>query len=194
MAGFVVGHLLGNLQIFLGPEKLNAYAEFLRNTPALMWGTRGAMLVAVSLHVLFTIQLNRRNRASRPISYQQQTVMKATLSSRIMIWSGLLLASYIIYHLLHFTTGTVHPHFQAHDVYANVITGLSSKPAAFFYIAAMISLGLHLHHGIWSMFQTLGLNHPNYNCFRRWIAVGSAALITIGYISIPAAVLLGVLH
>lgn len=194
MVGFLAGHLAGNLQLFQGPIKFNAYAHFLHANPGLIWGTRTVMLASILIHILFTVQLRRRSRASRPIGYVQQEMMKATPMSRFMIWSGAFLGFYIIYHLLHFTTGTLHPHFIEGDVYANVVYGFSNIGVSAIYILAMISLGFHLHHGIWSVFQTLGLNHPNYNCMRRVFASVVSIGISVGFISIPVAVLLGVVH
>lgn len=193
MFGFVIGHLLGNLQMFQGPEKLNAYAHFLKNTKGLLWGTRVVMLTSIILHVLFTIQLRLRNRAGRPIAYERHEAQYSTVSARVMFWSGLYLMAYIIYHILHFTLG-VHPQFSPTDVYSNVIIGFSSWPVSLFYIVGMICLGLHLHHGVWSLFQTLGLNHPKYNAWRRCLSTTAAIIIPAGYISIPVAVLLGALR
>jgi len=194
MLGFVVGHLAGNLQVFLGPEKLNEYAAFLKREPLLLWGTRIALLVSILLHVVATVQLTRLNRLSRPIPYQRYEVLEANVASRIMMWSGLFLLVYIVYHLLHLTGGLTHPQFSPTDVYSNVITGFHVWYVSVFYILGMISLGYHLYHGIWSVFQTLGLNHPKFNCYRRVFAIVSASLISLGYISIPVAVLMGVLR
>ncbi len=193
MFGFVVGHLLGNLQIFLGAEKINAYSRFLHAELPILWGTRVILLVSVALHVVYTIQLTALNRASRPIGYEMSEPVQASVSSRFMIWSGLFLFFYIIFHLLHLTTGTVHPEFSHTDVYSNIVIGFSSLPVTAVYILAMVSLGFHLHHGVYSLFQTLGLNHPRYNACRRGLALAAGWLIPIGYISIPAAVLLGIL-
>lgn len=193
MFGFVVGHLLGNLQIFLGPEKINDYSKFLHAELPILWGARVVLLASVVLHVVFTIQLTVLNRASRPIEYEMSEPVQASASSRFMIWSGMFLFLYIIFHLLHMTTGTVHPQFDPHDVYANVVIGFSSITVSAVYILAMVALGFHLHHGVYSLFQTLGLNHPRYNGCRRGLALAAGWLIPIGYISIPAAVLLGIL-
>jgi len=193
MFGFVVGHLAGNLQIFFGPEKLNAYSHFLHTQLPLLWGSRIALLVSIALHVVFTIQLTALNRASRPVAYEVSTPVQASVSSRFMIWSGMFLGFYILFHILHLTTGTVHSEFDRTDVYANVVIGFSSLPVTAIYILAMVALGFHLHHGVFSLFQTLGLNHPRYNSCRRGLALAAGWLIPIGYISIPAAVLLGIL-
>lgn len=192
MLGFVIGHLLGNLQVFLGPEKINAYADFLHHTPKLVWGTRIVLLLSVILHIVATVQLTRRNRASRPVAYQEFKSENSSPASRTMFWGGLVIALYIIFHLLHLTTGTLHPNFNPHDVYANLVIGLSVWYVAAFYILANVALGFHLYHGVWSVFQTLGLNHPKYNAWRRCLASTAAFAIAGGYISIPVAILMGI--
>ncbi len=192
--GFVCGHLLGNLLVFAGSQIFNQYAMTIKSNLVILWGTRAVLLFSVFLHVIFTILLVRQNRASRPISYHRYEPQVSTIGSRFMIWSGLFLAGYIVYHLLHFTVGSVHPQFDHRDIYSNVIIGFSSVPVSLVYIAAMIALGFHLHHGIWSLFQTLGLNHPKYNRARRVFATIASFGISIGFISIPVAVLAGVLR
>jgi succinate dehydrogenase / fumarate reductase, cytochrome b subunit len=193
MFGFVVGHLAGNLQIFGGREMLNDYARYLHEATPLLWGTRIVLLISVVLHFLFTVQLAAQNRASRPVKYEMHKPIQASPPSRFMIWSGVFLLLYIVYHLMHFTTGTLHPEFDPTDIYANVVIGFSSAPVTIVYILAMVSLGFHLNHGVYSMFQTLGLNHPRYNGWRRCLAMAAGWLIPIGYITIPVAVLLGIL-
>lgn len=190
--GFVVGHLAGNLQIFLGPEKLNEYAVFLKNAKPLLWTTRIVLLISVFLHFFFTVQLAIRNRASRPVGYEMHRAVQAGAPSRFMIWSGVFLLLYIVYHVMHFTLG-VHPDFDPNDIYANVVIGFQQTPIAIVYLLAMVALGFHLHHGIYSLFQTLGLNHPKYNAWRKCLAVGLGWLIPLGYSLIPGAVMAGVL-
>ena len=192
--GFVIGHLAGNLQVFAGPAKINDYAKFLKDATPLLWGTRIVLLVSVVLHFLFTVQLRSLNRSSRPVPYEMHVPVQAGAPSRFMIWSGVFVLLYIPYHLLHLTTGTAHPGFSATDIYANMITGFSSWPVSLVYALAMVALGFHLHHGVYSVFQTLGLNHPKYNAWRRCLAMAAGWLIPIGYISIPAAVLAGILR
>ena len=194
MFGFVIGHLAGNLQIFEGAFVLNGYAAFLKHTKSLLWGTRIVLLASVILHVVFTIQLNRHNRASRPIEYLQHEPIQATAASRFMMWSGLFLLLYIVFHLLHLTFGIATKPFSETNVYANMVNGFRHWPISIFYIAGMIALGFHLNHGISSVFQTLGLNHPKYNCSRRVFAIGASTAIVLGYISIPIAVLLGMVR
>ncbi len=190
--GFIVGHLLGNLQIYLGKEGLNDYAEFLDQSPKLVWGTRIILITSVILHIFYTISLTIQNRRSRPIAYEAYQPKSSTLASRTMIWGGITIFLYIIFHLLHLTTGHLHPHYIEEDVYANVVTGLSVWYVALFYIFANTALGLHLYHGLWSLFQTLGINHPKYNSARRTGATIFSFCIAGGYISIPVAILAGV--
>jgi len=191
--GFVVGHLLGNLQIFLPPEKINHYSATLKSLPALLWGARITLLLAVGLHVWSSFQLWLLQRAARPINYVKKANLNSTYASRTMLWSGPIIAAFVIFHLLHFTFGTVHPGapFDEHNVYNNVVTGFQVWPISVFYIIAMIMLCYHLYHGLWSMFQSLGFSHPVYTPWLQRFAKVFAILIAAGNISIPVAVLAG---
>ena len=191
--GFVVGHLLGNLQIFLGPAKLNHYAMTLRSLPALVWGTRIALLIAVFLHIWSSFQLWLLQREARPVQYVKKTNLNSTYASRVMYWSGPIILAFIIFHILHFTTGTVHPGgpFDVENVYNNVVYGFQYWPVSLFYIIAMVMLCYHLYHGLWIMFQSLGFSHPVYTPWLQRISKIVAILIAIGYISIPVAILAG---
>jgi succinate dehydrogenase / fumarate reductase cytochrome b subunit len=190
--GFVVAHLIGNLQVFEGPEKINAYGKFLKFEKPLLWTARLTLLGSLILHFVCTVQLAIRNRQSRPTGYAHHEMVQATTPSRFMIWSGVFLLFYIVYHVMHLTLG-VHPNFNEMDIYNNIVFGFQQTPVAIVYFLAMISLGFHLHHGVNSLFQTLGLNHPKYNRCRRTVALAVSWLIPIGYSLIPAAVLAGVL-
>ncbi|HUQ95063.1 MAG TPA: succinate dehydrogenase cytochrome b subunit [Bryobacteraceae bacterium] len=192
--GFVLVHMIGNLQIYLGPAKLDEYAHLLRSTPALLWGTRIVLLISVFLHVIAAIQLALQNKRARPQGYVKKTAAGSTYASRTMYWSGPILFAFIVYHLLHFTTGQAHPHFQDGMVYQNVITAFQVIPVSLAYILSMVLLGMHLYHGVWSMFQSLGINHPVYTPLLRKAAAVTSALIVIGNISIPVAVMAGVLR
>jgi succinate dehydrogenase / fumarate reductase, cytochrome b subunit len=194
MFGFLVGHLAGNLITFAGAEKMNQYAHYLKANLPLLWGTRIVLLVSVLVHVLATISLRRLNRAARPVRYAEHEPRGSTLASRVMFWSGLFLAGYIVYHLLHFTVGYAHPHFIVTDVYANVISAFRVWYVTLIYVLAMIALGFHLYHGIWSVFQTLGLNHPQYNGLRRVFATAATLILTLGFISIPVAIFFGMVN
>ena len=191
--GFIVGHLLGNLQIFLPPEKINHYSATLKSLPALLWGARITLLLAVGLHIWSSFQLWLLQRAARPINYVKKANLNSTYASRTMLWSGPIILAFLIFHLLHFTFGTVHPGgpFDEHNVYNNVVTGFQVWPVSLFYIVAMIMLCYHLYHGLWSMFQSLGFSHPVYTPWLQRFAKLFAILIAAGNISIPVAVLAG---
>jgi len=194
--GFVVGHMLGNLQVYLGPEALNAYGEALRHIlhGTGLWIARGGLLVAVFLHIWAATSLTLTNLAARPVGYREWQARESTYASRTMVWSGPILLVFILYHLAHFTTGSVHPDFIEGDVFHNLVVGFMNPWASGFYILAMVALGLHLYHGVWSMLQTLGLSHERWNPLRRLVAGAFTALVVVGNISIPVAVLTGYVH
>lgn len=191
--GFVVGHMLGNLQVYLGPEALNAYGALLRQFGhgGGLWVARAVLIACVGLHAWAATALTLTSWGARPVGYRQWTNIESSYASRTMRWSGVILGLFLVYHLLHFTTGTVHPSFVEGDVYHNFVVGFRSYVASAFYIVAMLCLGLHMYHGVWSMLQTLGLNHPRYNHLRHAFATLVAAAVVIGNISFPLAVMTG---
>jgi succinate dehydrogenase / fumarate reductase cytochrome b subunit len=189
--GFIAGHMAGNLQFFLGPEKLDAYAENLRHVPALLWGVRAVLLVAVILHIASSISLARIQQAARPAGYVRKKNVGSTYASRTMYWSGPIVLAFLIYHLLHMTFGTVHPHFQDLKPYENLVAGFSNPIVSVAYIISIVLLGMHLYHGLWSMFQTLGVAHPRYSQRLRGAAKLIAFLIVFGFIAVPIAILAG---
>lgn len=192
--GFVTVHMLGNLQLFLGPEKLNAYARFLKSSPAVLWAFRGTLLLAVALHILSATQVTLQSWAARPEGYAVQRFRETTYAARTMRWGGPIIALFVVYHLLHFTTGQLHPtapQFVATDVYNNVVHGFQVPWAAAVYLVAVAMVGLHLYHGVWSMLQTVGAAHPRYNRWRRVLAVTFALLVTGGMMAVPISVLAG---
>jgi succinate dehydrogenase / fumarate reductase, cytochrome b subunit len=193
MFAFVVGHMLGNLQMFEAPEHINAYGHFLHNLGELLWIERGILLLAIALHITATIQLALRSSAARPVGYSRRQAINSSYASRTMYWSGPIVLAFIIFHLLQFTAGYLHPHatFVEGDVYANVVAGFQVWWVSAWYIFAMILLGLHLSHGLWSMFQSVGLAHPRNSVLIKNAARAIATLIVLGYISIPISVLLG---
>jgi succinate dehydrogenase / fumarate reductase cytochrome b subunit len=198
--GWLAGHLLGNLKVFQGAEKFNAYAEFLRTmgTPLLpeagiLWIARALLTVAIALHIWSATSLTLTNRRARSNDYENRRGVQLDYAARTMRWSGYLIAFYIVYHLMHLTWGNAHHNFIAHDPYANLVSGFQILPVALVYIVANLLLGMHLYHGLWSMFQSLGLNHPSYNPWRRTFAVTFAIVMSLGFMSIPVAVLLGVI-
>lgn len=192
--GFVVGHMLGNLQIYLGPEKINHYAALLKSTGGMLWAVRLGLLVAVGLHIWAATMLTLTSWSARPQGYRVVESRGSTYASRTMRWGGPILGFFIVYHLLHLTVGSAHPGFSHEDVFANVVRGFSVWWVSAAYIVAMLALGLHLYHGAWSMFQTVGLNHPRYDPLIRVFATVFAVAIVVGNISIPVAVLSGVVH
>lgn len=193
--GYVIVHVLGNLQVFTGAEDLNAYGAFLREFPSLLWGVRIILLLAVTVHIITAIQLARLRARARPERYAyRRREVQASLPSLIMFWSGIGLLVFIVYHLLHLTFGTVHPQFIEGDIYFNLVRGLQSIPVSAFYIVSMLFLGLHLIHGIWSMSQSLGVSHPRYSRGIQVFSVIATVLIVLGFISIPLSVLLGLVR
>jgi succinate dehydrogenase / fumarate reductase cytochrome b subunit len=194
--GFVIGHMVGNLQIYLGPKAINDYAEFLQHFlhGQGIWIARASLLVAVGLHVWAAVTLTLANWSARPVGYRDWQASESTYASRTMIWSGPILASFIVYHLAHFTLGTAHPEFVKGDVFRNVVVGFQNPFASAFYVLAMLALGLHMYHGFWSMLHTLGLSHPRWNPVRRTASLVLAGFVVLGNASIPLAVLAGLVH
>jgi succinate dehydrogenase / fumarate reductase cytochrome b subunit len=190
---FVLGHMAGNLQAFQGAEALNDYAKLLRKEPALLWAVRLGLLAAVVLHVWAFLVLAGKNRQARDVGYRQVTHRESSFASRSMKLTGPLLLAFIIYHILHMTTGTVHPRFEEGSVYHNLITGLQVVPVAVFYLVGLAALGFHLWHGVWSTFQTLGASQPRYRSLGRRFATGFTLVVVLGFAAIPLAVLAGVL-
>ncbi|MDQ6665088.1 MAG: succinate dehydrogenase cytochrome b subunit, partial [Acidobacteriota bacterium] len=160
--GFVAGHLVGNLQIFQGREKLDAYAAFLHVEPALLWTVRLILLASVILHIVASIQLTRLKQMARPVPYTRTDRSHSSYASRTMMWSGPIVAAFIVYHLLQFTFGVLQPNYQEGSVYDNVVHGFQQPIVSIAYIVAMILLCMHLYHGLFSMFQSLGVSHPSY--------------------------------
>jgi succinate dehydrogenase / fumarate reductase, cytochrome b subunit len=200
---FVVGHLVGNLQIFLGPEAINRYGHFLQSNLEVIWPVRFAMIGLLVLHVWSAAMVSRENKAARPVGYAgDPAAPAASYASRTMLMSGLIVAAFIVYHLLHYTvqakvinfTGTdfltLHDDKGRHDVYAMVVLGLRQPLVAGFYIIAMALLCTHLSHGIYAMFQSLGIKIGWCPCLPKCLAKGGSILIFLGYVSIPLAVLL----
>ena len=191
LVGFVVAHMLGNLQVYLGPAALNDYAEALRHYPALLWAARIGLLVAAALHVWASYSLTVMNRAARPEGYRATDHRESTYASRTMRWSGVFLLLFVVYHLMHMTWGNAHPDFVPGDVYHNFIVGFRQAAVTAVYVVAMLALGLHLYHAVWSSLQTLGLSHPRYNHLRHAFATLVTVVVVVGNISMPVAVLAG---
>lgn len=190
---FVIVHVGGNLLMFSGPDPMNAYAAFLKKSAAILWSVRFVLLASLFLHVHAAWSLTRQNRAARPARYAKLERQSATFSAVSLRWGGVLLLAFIVFHLLHFTTGNLHPQFDAEDPYGNVIIGFSVPAVTIFYLAAMAALALHLHHGVWSLFQTLGWNHPHINPLRRRVATALSFLVPLAFSAIVVAVAFGVI-
>jgi succinate dehydrogenase / fumarate reductase cytochrome b subunit len=203
LVGFVVLHMLGNLKIYLGQEHFDAYAQFLREmgTPLLaheqaLWSARLMLLAAVVLHVVAAARLTQMSWAARPVAYDEKEAVAATYAARTMRWGGVILVLFIVYHLLHFTAGAVGfapGQWEAGSVYRNVVHGFRVWYVSAFYIVAQAALGLHLYHGVWSMFQTLGMGATTNGLYRGLATVVAVAIVA-GNVSIPVAVLAGLLQ
>ncbi len=199
--GFILGHLVGNLKLYQGQAVFDAYAEHLRELGApflgegqFLWLFRAALLLAVAFHIHAAWALTVQNRRARPAGYEVEDRHQSTYAARTMRWGGVIILLFVIYHLLHLTFGTAHPDFVPGKVFQNVIVGFSIPWVAIFYVVANLALGLHLHHGLWSLFQSLGWNHPKLNPWRRRFAALFAILVTLGNVSFPIAVLTGVVR
>jgi succinate dehydrogenase / fumarate reductase cytochrome b subunit len=190
---FVMVHMLGNLQVYLGPEVLNAYAKFLKSSMELLWAARLILLATIATHITMMFQLWQINQKSRPQRYAVQKATTSSYASRTMYISGPILFFFIVYHLAHLTTGAAHPAFSHDDVYRNVILGFRQPVAFGAYVIAMSLLGFHLIHGVWSMFQTLGVAHPKYTPMLRNFATAATSLIVFGNVSMPVAIITGLI-
>jgi succinate dehydrogenase / fumarate reductase cytochrome b subunit len=194
--GFATVHMLGNMQAYLGSEAFNEYAKFLHHMVhgAGIWIFRAVLLTAAILHLWAAASLTKANMAARPVGYRLQQTSASTWASRTMRWSGVILAAFIVYHLLHLTFGSVHPAFDPANPHQNFVKGFQVPAVAAFYIVAQLCLGLHMWHGVWSTTQSLGLVHPRYDALRRYIATGLTFVVVAGNISFPIAVLTGLIH
>lgn len=198
---FVIGHMVGNLQVFMGQDQIGTYAQKLRAIPAILWAVRIFFLVWAVVHIIDGFALWLKNRRSRPVPYHSQDFQEATIMSRTMIWSGLGIGFFVIYHLLHFTMFVTNPEYAYlkygegghHDVYSMMVLGFSNPLISAVYILAIFFLALHLSHGIASFFQTIGWNKTELQPTYRRIAYATSAILFVGYVSIPTAILLGII-
>lgn len=191
LVGFLITHVLGNLLVFAGPEAINGYAAVLKSRPPLLWGARAILLLATILHVVAALQLARRSGDARRVPYARWEPQISTIAGRTMKSGGLLLLLFIVLHLAHFTLGWLHPAgFTPADVYGNMAVSFRVWWIVALYVIAMVLLGLHLYHGTWSVFQTLGVSHPAYNASRRRLATVVAIAIYGGFTVIPLGLLL----
>ena len=209
--GYVIGHLAGNLQIYVPPRvvdgeyvyQINNYARFLHSNAGLLWAVRTLLLTAVGLHIWSSVQLWLQKRRARPIGYVKKDDVPSAYASRTMMWSGPIIGAFIVFHILHLTTGSVGLGFQEPTMgvggeeqfyaFQNLVHGFRNPAVAIAYVVAIVLLSMHLYHGIWSMFQSVGISHPRLTPVLQRIAHWGSVLIAVGYISIPIAVLLGVI-
>jgi succinate dehydrogenase / fumarate reductase cytochrome b subunit len=197
VVGWLVLHMLGNVAVFAGRDAYNEYAAFLADRPPLLWGQRIVVLLALATHIACAFALWQRNNEARPRSYYQRKDLATNYAALTMRYGGVVLLLYIVYHLLHLTVGlTSHLGytFVPGDVYNNMVLGFTHPVVAGVYVLAQLALGMHLFHGIWSLTQTLGAEHPKYNTLRRLISGGVTLVVVLGFVSIPVAVQAGVLQ
>jgi len=198
LIGFLVAHMIGNLKVFMGADAFNHYAEFLREIgyPLLphmagLWIFRILLLLAVGLHMLSAWQVYTQSRTARGGKYTKEESLHFSYASRTMRWGGVIIAVFIVYHLLHFTVGSAHPEFVPGDAYRNVVIGFQNPLVAGFYVVALVMVTFHVYHGLWSAFQTVGANHPKYNPYRRPLAVVLAVVLLAGFLTVPVGVVTG---
>jgi len=197
---YVLCHMIGNLKVFLGKHQINTYAAWLRTLgePALprtvvLWGLRVGLITAFVVHIVAAAQLTRMNRRARPQRYaSKRDYVTASYASRTMRWTGVIIALFVIFHLMDLTWGTANPHFVRGDPYDNLFYSLQRVPVAIVYIVANIALGIHIFHGGRSMFESLGWNNPRYNRWKVWFATAFAGVIMVGNVSIPLLIVTGV--
>lgn len=201
--GYVLTHMAGNLKIYLGAEDINHYGEWLRTlgTPflprtGLLWILRGGLIAALVLHVHAAYSLTMLNRKRDRAYESRRDYVAASFASRTMRWTGTIVLLFIIWHLADLTWGIdgVHPDYIRGDIYNNMVLSFDRPVVAIFYVVANLALGVHLLHGAWSLFQSLGWNHPRFNAWRRWFAYGFTIVVVGGNITFPLAVLTGVIE
>lgn len=194
MVAYLITHVLANLLVFQGPDRINAYSRFLHGTGWALWAARLVLLVAVGLHIVAAVQLAVRSRAARPARYAAgRDSQVSTVASRTIRWGGVLILVFLVYHILHFTLGTVHPSFVEGDPYHNVVAGFGNPIVVLFYELALAAVGLHLYHGIWSSGRSLGMSGPSPRPLKRQLALVLALLVWAGFAIIPLAVYGGML-
>jgi succinate dehydrogenase / fumarate reductase cytochrome b subunit len=198
--GFVLLHMAGNLKLLEGSEHFNAYAEFIREVfgpviprSGFLWMQRVVLAVALVFHVHSMLALGRMNRQARPVKYADHRYVQAGIPERWMRVSGWGILIFLVYHILHMTTGTVHPDFIHGDVFHNMVSAFRVWWVFLVYVVAAALVGMHLYHGLWSLFQSLGWSHPRYNPLRRSFAVAFSLSISIGFVLPPFLVLAGVI-
>lgn len=192
---YLITHMLANLLVFQGPEKINAYSAFLLGTGGALWAARLVLVAALVLHVIAAVQLAARRQEARPDGYAGgYEPQVSTIAARTIRWGGALILLFLVYHILHFTVGTAHPSFLEGNPYHNVATGFRDIFVVVFYLIVMAFVGLHLYHGVWSSGRSLGVSPPSPRPLRRSLALVLALLIWLGFSVIPIAVYAGVVR
>ena len=194
MVGYLITHVAANLLVFRGPALINGYSAILHAQPAILYSARTVLFVARVAHVWSAIVLTQRDRAARPVGYAKQAPQVSTFASRTIRWGGLLILFFLVYHILHFTTGTAHPAFVEGDPHGNVVRAFRVPWVAALYVVAMAAVGLHLFHGTWSAFRSLGLTRPSQHPLRHKTSLLVAGVIWFGFTIIPLAVLAGLVR
>jgi succinate dehydrogenase / fumarate reductase cytochrome b subunit len=207
LMGFVLFHMIGNLKMYQGAEALDSYAEFLKKLlyplapkGVILWLLRGGLITMVVLHIHAAWSLTQLNRKARPVKYQSaRDYQIASFASRSMRYTGIVVLLFVVWHLLDLTFGVVNTvgadgEFVRANVYENVVRSFERVPVSVFYIVANIALGIHLFHGAWSLFQSMGWNNPRFNKWRRAFATGFATVVVVGNVSFPVAVLAGIVN
>jgi succinate dehydrogenase / fumarate reductase cytochrome b subunit len=192
--GFVIGHMLGNLQVLLGPEVFNAYAAGIKDKPLLLWGVRAVLLTSLLVHTWLVLDLYGKSIAARPVAYKVKKNIATSYAGLMMKYTGPLLLAYIVFHLAHFTfPGTALGDYDhiPEDVYSNFVNAFSIWWVVLLYVVANLALSMHLYHGAFSMLQSVGFNHPRYNQRLKYVARGLAFLVTAGNVFLPLTVFLG---
>jgi len=195
MVAYLITHVLANLLVFQGPEKINSYSRFLHDTGGALWAARFVLLACVVLHIVAAVQLTGRRQAARPVAYaSERQPQVSTLASRTIRWGGGLILVFLVFHIMHFTLGTVHPAFVDGDPYHNVTSGFANPLVVLFYEVAMVAVGLHLYHGIWSSGRSLGVSSPSPHPLRRQLALAVSVIVWAGFTVIPIAVYAGAIR
>ena len=188
LVAYLITHVLANLLVFNGPERINRYAQLLHSSGAALWGVRLILLAALILHIIAATQLAIRSRAARPEPYAGgRDPQVSTFAARTIRWGGALILLFLIYHILHFTTGTAHPDFVELNPHHNVSTGFRNPLVAAVYLLAMLAVGLHLYHGVWSSGRSLGLSQPSPRPLHRRVALVLAVFVWLGFTAIVIA-------
>jgi succinate dehydrogenase / fumarate reductase cytochrome b subunit len=195
LVAYLITHVLANLLVFAGPDRINRYAQLLHASGAVLWSARLVLIVAAVLHIVAATQLALRSRAARPQPYAGgRDPQVSTLAARTIRWGGALILLFLIYHILHFTTGTAHPDFVELNPHHNVTTGFRNAGVAAIYLLAMAVVGLHLYHGVWSSGRSLGVSQPSPQPLHRRLALALALFISLGFIAIVVAGFLGLIR